>query len=153
VRRKVTGRKLHILVDTQGDLVAVIVHAATIAVRDGADWVLEAARERSSRLRHIWADSGHSGELVGWWQTERGISIGIVGKQPGQHTFVVAPRRWVVERTLATLGRARRLSKDYEREELYSEAMVYLASIASLLRRFAPHPLVAPRYRISSAAA
>jgi putative transposase len=107
--------------------------------------VLEAAAEKSSRLRHIWADSGYTGELVEWWQTEQGITIEIVGKQPGQHTFVVAPRRWVVERTLAILGRARRLSKDYEHEDLYGEAMIYLASIGSLLRRLSPNAMTATR--------
>lgn len=139
--------------DTQGHLVVVIVHPANIADREGADWVLEAAREKSSRLRHIWADSNYRGELVEWWEKERGITIEIVGKQPNQHTFVVAPRRWVVERTLANLGRARRLSKDYEREDLYSESMVYLASIGSLLRRLAPNAMTATRYHITSAAA
>ena len=97
--KRITGRKRHILVDTQGNLVVVIVHGAAIPDRDGADWVLEVAAEKSSRLQHIWADSSYSGELVEWWQTERGITIEIVGKQPGQRTFVVAPRRWVVETT------------------------------------------------------
>ena len=81
------------------------------------------------------------------------ITIDIVGKQPNQHTFVVAPHRWLAERTLAILGRARRLSKDYEREDLYSEAMVYLASINSLLRRLAPDARTTTRYHITSTAA
>ena len=151
--KRVTGRKRHILVDTQGNLVVVIVHPANIADRDGADWVLEAAAEKSSRLQHVWADSSYSGELVEWWQDERGISIEIVTKQPNQHTFVVAPRRWVVERALAVLGRARRLSKDYEHHHIFSEAMVYLASIGSLLRRLAPHAQTANRYHVESRAA
>jgi putative transposase len=151
--KKVTGRKRHILVDTQGNLVVAIVHPANIADRDGADWVLEAAKAKSRRLQHIWADSGYSGELVEWWQSEQGITIEIVGKQPGQHTFVVAPRRWVVERTFGILGRARRLSKDYEREDCYSESMVYLASIASLLRRLAPSPATATCYHLTPSAA
>jgi putative transposase len=151
--KKVTGRKRHILVDTEGNLVVVVVHPANIADRDGADWVLEAAKQKSSRLRHIWADSGYTGGLVEWWQDEQGITIEIVGKQPGQRTFVVAPRRWVVERSFAILGRARRLAKDYEVEDLYSEAMVYLASIGSLLRRLAPSAATATRYHITSRAA
>jgi putative transposase len=151
--KKVTGRKRHILVDTQGNLVVVIAHPANIADRDGADWVLEAASEKSSRLEHIWADSGYRGELVEYWESEHGITIEIVGKQPGQQTFVVASRRWVIERTFAILGRARRLSKDYEVEDLYSEAMVYLASIGSLLRRLAPSSATATRYHITSPAA
>lgn len=151
--KRITGRKRHILVDTQGNLVAVIVHPANIADRDGADWVLEAASTKSRRLQHVWADLGYTGELVEWWQTERSITIKIVGKQPGQRTFVVAPRRWVVERTLANLGRARRLSKDYEHHDLCSESMVYLASIGSLLRRLFPNALNVTRYRISATAA
>jgi putative transposase len=139
--KKVSGRKRHILVDTQGNLVVVIVHPANIADRDGADWVLEVAVEKSSRLRHVWADSGYSGELVEWWQAEHGITIEIVGKQPNQHPFVVTRRRWVVERTLAILGRARRLSKDFEHYDLTSESMDYLASFQSLLRRLACDPL------------
>jgi putative transposase len=150
---KVTGPKRHILVDTEGHLVALIVHPANIADRDGADWVLEAAREKSRRLSHVWADSGYSGDLVDCWEQECGITIEIVGKQPGQRTSVVAPRRWVVERTFAILGRARRLAKDYEVDVLYCEAQVYLASIASLLRRVAPSPATATRYHISSHAA
>jgi len=149
----VTGRKRHILVDTEGNLVTVVVHAADIQDRDGADWVLEAAQRKSSRLSHVWADGGYSGELVEWWDAEQGITIEIVGKQKGQTTFVVAPRRWVVERTLANLGRARRLAKDYERDELYSEAQVYLASIGSLLRRLAPSAATATRYHVTSHAA
>jgi putative transposase len=151
--KKVTGRKRHILVDTEGNLVAVVVHPANIADRDGADWVLEAACKKSARLAHVWADSGYTGDLVDWWQQERGITIEIVSKQSGQRTFVVAPRRWVVERTFAVLGRARRLAKDYEQYDLTSEAMVYLASIASLLRRLAPSAATATRYRVSSHAA
>jgi putative transposase len=151
--KTITGRKRHILVDTEGNLMVAIVHPATISDAAGADWVLEAATEKSKRLLRIWADSNYRGELVEWWQTEHGITIEIVGKQPDQHTFVVAPRRWVVERTFANLQRCRRLSKDYEREELYSEAMVYLASIQLLLRRLAPTDETATRYHITSAAA
>jgi putative transposase len=81
------------------------------------------------------------------------VTYEIVGKQPGQRTSVVAPRRWVVERTLATLGRARRLSKDYEQQDIFSESMVYLASIGSLLRRLVPNAMTATRYRFTSAAA
>jgi hypothetical protein len=81
------------------------------------------------------------------------VTYEIVGKQPGQRTFVVAPRRWVVERTLGILGRARRLSKDDEHHDLCSESMVYLASMGSLLRRLSPSGITATRYHIRSAAA
>lgn len=151
--KRISGRKRHILVDTQGNLVVVIVHPANIADRDGAYWVLEAAAAKGSRLRHVWADSGYTGELAEWWQTERGITIEIVAKRKGQIGFEILPKRWIVERTLAILGRARRLSKDCEHHDIFSESMVYLASMASLLRRLAPNAMTATRYRISSAAA
>lgn len=117
------------LVDTEGNLVVVIVYPASIQDRDGADWVLEATQRKSSRLSHVWADSGYRGELGEWWQAEQGITIEIVGKKCGQSTFVVAPRRRVVERTFAILGRARRLAKDHERGDLHGASQVYLASI------------------------
>ena len=150
--KKLNGRKRHTLVDTQGNLMVVIVHPANISDRDGADWVLEEAIRKHGRLRHIWADSGDSGDLVEWWQDEHGIPIEIVGKQPNQRTFVVAPRRWVVERPFANLGRARRLSKDYEHHDIFSESMVDLASIGSLLRRRTRTALTATRYHVISTA-
>jgi putative transposase len=136
--KKVTGRKRHILVDTQGHLITVAVHAANISDPAGADWVLEEATAKHSRLAHISADSTYRGELVEWWR-ERGITIEIVAKREGQTGFEPLPKRWIVEQALAHLGRCRRLSKDYERWEENSEAMVYLASIQLLLRRLAPN--------------
>jgi hypothetical protein len=76
-----------------------------------------------------------------------------VGKQPNQHTVVVAPRRWVVKRTLEVLGRARRLSKDFEQHDIFSEFIVSLVSIGSLLPRLAPNAVTATRYRSSAAVA
>jgi putative transposase len=73
--KRITGRRRHILVDTQGNLLVVIVHAANIPDQDGADWVLEEAIRKHDQLRHVWADSSYSGELVDWWQTEHGITI------------------------------------------------------------------------------
>jgi len=81
--KKVSGRKRHILVDTEGNLLVVIAHAANIQDRDGADWVLEAAVATHERLSHIWADSGYRGDLVDYWESEHGITIEIVSKQPG----------------------------------------------------------------------
>jgi putative transposase len=136
--KRTTGRKRHVLVDTQGHLITVVVHAANISDSAGADWVLEEATAKDTRLAHIFADSGYRGDLVEWWQ-ERGITIEIVSKPEGQAGFAVQPKRWIVEQALAHLGRCRRLSKDYERWEENSEAMVYLASIQLLLRRLAPN--------------
>jgi putative transposase len=144
--KKVTGRKRHILVDTLGHLLTVVAHPANIADSTGADWVLEQAIAERWRLRHLWADSNYRGELVDYWETEHGITIEIVAKREGQKTFEVLPKRWIVEQTLAHLGRCRRLSKDYEYWERNSEAMVYLASIQLLLRRLAPNPQERPAY-------
>jgi putative transposase len=88
-------------------------------------------------LSKLWADQNYSGELVEWVKEQFGIELEIVKKLVEQHTFVVLPRRWVVERTFAWLGRYRRLSKDYEHHTECSEALIYLASIHFLSRRLA----------------
>jgi putative transposase len=137
--KKVLGRKRHLLVDTLGNLLTVIVHPANSADSTGADWVLEEGSTKSSRLAHLWADSNYRGDLVDYWEQEHGITIEIVDKQPGQTGFEPLPKRWIVERTIAWICRYRRLAKDYERWEENSEAMVYLASIHLLLRRLAPN--------------
>lgn len=101
------------MVDTIGLLIAVVVHAANIQDRDGAKLVLERIKGRCPRLKLIWADGGYAGKLVDWARGFAGWLIEIV-KRPNEKRFVVLPRRWVVERTFAWLGRYRRLSKDYE---------------------------------------
>lgn len=144
--KKVTGRKRHILVDTLGHLLAVVVHAANIADSTGAYWVLEQAIASRWRLDHLWADSSYRGELVEFWETEHAITIEIVARREGQTSFEVLPKRWIVEQSLAHLGRIRRLSKDYEHWQENSEAMVQLASIQLLLRRLAPNVNERPAY-------
>jgi len=133
----VTGRKRHLIVDTMGLLVAVVVHAANLQDRDGAKLVLQRLVGRCPRLRLIWADGGYAGQLVEWVQALGGWLLAIV-KRPPEGGFVVLPRRWVVERTFAWLGRYRRLSKDYEALPETSEAFIYIAMIRLLLRRLAP---------------
>ncbi len=99
----------------------------------------------------------HQGEFRGILASGQVIAVRridtFIVEEDRIYPFVVAPRRWVVERTLAILGRARRLSKVYEHEELHSEAMIYLASIGSLLRRLSPNTMTATRYRKGVAAA
>jgi transposase len=87
-------------VDTQGNLLVVIVHEANISDQAGADWVLEAARERYPTVMHIWADQGYRGELVDWCREQWGIELEIVQKPAEQRGFVPLPRRWAVETTL-----------------------------------------------------
>lgn len=151
--KKLAGRKRHILVDTEGNLLNVVVHRANIADRDGAYFVLEDVSHVYPTLHKIWADQGDTGELIAEVQQSEGITLEIVAKIEGQRGFVVLPRRWVVERTFAWLGRYRRLSKDYEQRTEYSEAWVYVASIARMLRTLHPNQDEEPPYKRKKRAA
>jgi len=121
-----------------GLLLAVVVHAANIQDRDGAKLVLTKLMDRFPRLKLIWADAGYAGQLVDWVQAVAGWVLEIVKRPRDSHQFQVLPRRWVVERTLAWLGRCRRLSKDYEALPDTTEAWVYIAMIHLMLRRLNP---------------
>lgn len=135
--KKITGRKRHILVDTMGLLLRVVVQPADLQDRDGARTLLRRVREQFPRLVKIWADRGYEGDLVAWAREQLGVDLEIVRRDDGQRGFVVLPRRWVVERTFAWFGWNRRLSRDYEYSAEYSESWVYLASIQLMLRRLA----------------
>jgi putative transposase len=137
--KQVKGRKRHIVVDTLGNLLEVVVHAASIQDYEGAKVVLEKLTQSVSTLQKLWADGIYKKNgLVNWvWESLR-ITLDIVEREPGQVGFKVLPRRWVVERTFAWLGRYRRLSKDYEKCTQSSEGMVYIASIHTMLKRIAP---------------
>ncbi len=155
--KKVNGRKRgrplgSIVVDTMGLVLTAVVHPADVHDRAGGKLVLNTLGGRFPRLRHSWADQGYAGAFRQWANTTTGSAVEVVypwwrqlkrydpellevmGYQPG---FNVLPRRWVVERTFAWLGRYRRLSKDYERLPSTSEALIYLAGIRLLLRRLA----------------
>jgi putative transposase len=134
--KKVTGRKRHEVVDTEGNLLSVRVHAADVPDGEGARLVLWRLGQRWPRLRLLWADSRYAGAaLATWVQDEVGAILQIVRRPKEQTGFVLLPRRWGIERSFAWGGRARRLSKDYEARAKYSESHVYLASIHRLLRR------------------
>ncbi len=133
--KKINGRKRHILVDTLGLLLLVVVHTADIQDRDGAQLVLGKARQLFSRLRLIWADGGYAGQLVEWVKSTFGWVLEIVKRDPGLKGFQVLPRRWVVERTFGWFNHYRRLSKDYEVLTETSEAMVYAAMTHVMVRR------------------
>jgi putative transposase len=136
--KKVNGRKRHLLVDAMGLLLAVVVHPADIQDRDGAKLVLEKVRRRLPRLQLIWADGGYAGQLVQWVQQRCGWILQTVLRPVGVKGFVLLPRRWVVERAFAWLGRYRRLSKDYERLSETSEALIYIAMIHRMSRNLLP---------------
>ena len=96
--------------DTTGLLLAVVIHAASIQDRDGAKLVLTKLLGRFPRLQVIWVDGAYAGRLVAWAFVTGGWLLTVVRRRPDSHSFEVLPRRWVVERTLAWLGRCRRLS-------------------------------------------
>jgi putative transposase len=123
------------LVDTLGLLLTVVVHAASIQDRDGAKLVFEKARGLFPRLKLVWADGGYAGQLVDWVQNTCGWLLEIVKRNADMIGFQVLPRRWVVERTFAWLGRFRRLSKDYEELTDTSETMIQIAMIRLMLGR------------------
>lgn len=134
--KKIKGRNRHVLVDTQGNLLDVVVMAANGNDRDGAKAVLsKVERLMVVRLLKIWADQGYQGDLEVWFVQQWDIQLDIVRRDPDQQGFAVLPRRWVVEPTFAWLGKFRRLSKDYERDTLSSEGFIYLASIYTMLNR------------------
>jgi len=135
--KKIMGRKRHILVDTMGLVLAVVVHSAGIQDRDGAKLVFEKIMNDLPRLELVWADGGYAGKLVEWVKAECGWILEIVKRTDDVKGFKLLPRRWVVERTFAWIGRFRRMSKDYEFHPETSESMVYLAMINLMSRRLA----------------
>ncbi len=135
--KKTKGRKRHILVDTIGLILSVLVHEANIQDRDGAKMLLSKVVGRFPRLQLIWADGGYAGKLVGWVREKCNYLLKIVKRSPDTKGFKVLPRRWVVERTFGWLGKYRRLSKDYERQIDNSEAIVLIAMIRTMLTRLA----------------
>ena len=138
--KKVNGRKRHILVDTMGNLLKVLAHAANIGERSGAEQLLLQVPERLwERLEKILADGGYAGaDFQEWVEQTFDVKLEIALRPTNAKCFVLIPIRWVVERTFAWFGRYRRLSKDYEHLTEHSEGMVYLASISRLLNRLAP---------------
>ena len=134
--KKLTGRKRHLLVDTLGNVLAVTVHEAGIADSVGAKTVFARLPLMTQRrLQVVWADGAYEGDLWVWVYTLFKIVLAIVKRADDQAGFILLPKRWLVERTFAWLGRYRRLSKDYEHCPISSEGMVYAASIHILLKR------------------
>ena len=120
----IKGRKRHVLVDTQGLLMAVAVTSAAVQDRDGARLLLTRLDGACKKLRLIWVDGGYRGGLLNWVAQRCHFRLRVVLRPDEQKRFAVLPRRWVVERTFAWLNHHRRLSKDYEGLESSSEAMI-----------------------------
>jgi transposase len=135
--KKVNGRKRHIAVDTLGLLLCVLVTPASVQDRDGARPLLEALTGSCRRLRLVWADGGYAGKLVGWAREQLGLTVTVVKRSDDMTGWVVLPRRWVVERTLAWIAGHRRCVRDYERLPAHHEAMVRWSMIRLTSRRLA----------------
>jgi putative transposase len=137
--KKLNGRKRHIVVDTLGLILALVVHPADVQDYDGAVLVLAILGElkaRFHRLRVIFADSAYGrNRLPECVKDAFGWLLHTVLRPAKVKRFVVLPKRWIVERTFGWLGRYRRHSKDYERNTASSEAMIYIAMSHIMLRR------------------
>ncbi len=136
--KRVKGRKRHIITDTTGLLVGFVIHGADVQDRDGAKWVLQSIRHTHPWLRHVFADGGYAGpklrdalEKIGCWTIE------VVKRSDKAKGFEVIPRRWVVERTFAWLGRCRRLAKDWEKSIQSAESWLLIAHIKRVTRHIA----------------
>jgi putative transposase len=137
----VSGRKRHLLVDTQGFVLKVVVSGADVQDRDGARLVVEALRlygPMLPRLSLVWADAAYGGALVEELREQCGWTLAIVKRneeQQARGSFQVQPHRWIVERSFGWFGGLRRLAKDFEYELESSEAMIYVGMSHLLLRR------------------
>jgi len=133
--KQVKGRKRHLMTDTLGLILFVVVCAACIADSDGAEYIFHETERRFPRLHTVLVDQGYKGWLVEFAKCWFGIMVDIVQRPAGQREFVVQPQRWKIERTFGWLGWSRILSKEYERTTESSESNIYLASIRLMLRR------------------
>jgi len=135
--KKIKGRKRHIATDTAGNLLEALVHPADVQDRDGAPDLIARCRDTYPSLSRLFADGGYAGQkLATAIEHFDRLAIEIV-KRPDAHRFVVLPRRWVIERTIAWLNRCRRLAKDWEATIASSEAWLLIASIRRMTRRLA----------------
>jgi putative transposase len=138
--KKVKGRKRHIVTDTLGLMLFALIHAADVQDREGAPDLIKALRYRFPWLRHLFADSAYAGEKLQAALAGQGAwTIEIVKRPDAAKGFVLLPRRWVVERTFAWLGRCRRLANDFERTIESSTAWTIIAHIRRLTRLIARH--------------
>ena len=134
--KNVPGRKRHLLVDTTGLLLARRVTPANTSDNRGARELLAGLAPLMPRLKLIWADSAYAGEkLRRWCKEHTGWRVEVVARDTDSSTFEVLPRRWVVERSFAWIGRNRRLAKDYERKVQTSECLMKVAMIRLMLAR------------------
>ena len=135
--KMVKGRKRHLLSDTLGLLLAIVVTAASVSDAKGARMLFARLGGSCKKLRRIWVDGTYRGKLVEWVMEHCWFLLEPVLRSDEMKGFVVLPRRWVVERTFAWLTQCRRLGKDYEVLPASSEAMIYIAMTRLMIRRLA----------------
>jgi putative transposase len=151
--KKLSGRKRHLLVDTLGLVLKVVVHSAKLQDREGVPLLLEPVKGQFPRMEKVWVDNAYTGTGRTWIEQQMGWTVEVVARSPRRgwimtedqelvwvtlpKTFEHLPRRWVVERTFGWIGRYRRMSKDYEYLTRSSEAMVYLTMLRLMLTRLA----------------
>jgi putative transposase len=136
--KKVKGRKRHLLVDTEGLVLAVQITTAKVQDHYQIVPLIAEGKVRSLRLVKVWADQGYQGNLQAQQiQRDLGVELELVARPPSGKGFQVLPRRWVVERTFAWLGRYRRLSKDYDYHAQTSATWIFVAMSHLMLRRLA----------------
>ncbi|MFF0628863.1 transposase, partial [Streptomyces sp. NPDC004296] len=133
----VNGRKRHVVVDTLGLLLGVMVTAADVGDRAAAHVLLAQVADAHHRLALVWADGGYTGSLVEYCLTALALVLLIVKRSDDMRGFVVLPKRWIVERFFAHLMRTRRLARDYERRTTSAEAVIYWSVILLMTRRLA----------------
>ncbi|MCX5397530.1 IS5 family transposase [Streptomyces sp. NBC_00102] len=133
----VNGRKRHVVVDTLGLLLGVMVTAADIGDRAAAKVLLERVIDAHHRLELVWADGCYTGSLVEYCLAALALVLAVVKRSDDTRGFVVLPKRWIVERLFAHLMRSRRLVRDFERSTSSAEAMIYWPMTMIMTRRLA----------------
>jgi putative transposase len=147
--KNVDGRKRHIVVDSMGLLLAVLVTAASVDDGQAASELFARLDGQPiSRVRRMFADSKyHNMKLYEWVEANADYTMTIISRPEGKKGWVKLPIRWTVERTFAWLGRCRRLGKDREKSVRSSESFVKLAMIQLMLHRLHPSNNPAFHYR------
>ncbi|MFC8076714.1 IS5 family transposase [Streptomyces sp. NPDC057307] len=133
----VNGRKRHVVVDTLGLLLGVMVTAADTGDRAAAQVLLRQVADAHHQLELVWADGGYTGPLAEYCPVTFALVLAIVKRSDDMRGFVVLPKRWIVERLFAHLMRTRRLARDYERRTTSAEAMIYWSMTLLMTRRLA----------------
>jgi len=136
--KRVKGRKRHILNDTQGFPLEILVTSANVSEGQGAKMLFKRAGRRRGpikQVRHVWADAGYKKGIIEWCKHKWGIILEIVTAPEGQKGFQVQPRRWVSERTFSWISANRRLAQNYEVLPELSESLTWIATIRLYLRR------------------